>query len=223
MTVRVFIATSQDGDDADAELALEYSLRKNCSEDIEVTFMRNTSDPGNYFGNFDDSRWATPFTNLRWAIPEYCNFEGRAIYMDVDMLNFKDISELFNMDMEGAPLVCREGWRTCVTLMDCEAMRPLLPPVRNLKKDSMFNSREARRLAGYAKPIDPRWNCLDGEGRPLEDIWHLHFTRMQTQPWKPKWAFKYHKKQGIPFIPTEHARQDLVKAWQETVKEAKAA
>lgn len=223
MTVKVFIATSPDGDDADAELALEYSLRKNCSRDIEIVFMKNDDNPDNYFSGFNNRHWATPFTNLRWAIPEYCNFEGRAIYMDVDMLNFKDISELFDMDMGDAPLVCREGWRTCVSLMDCAKMKELLPTVEELKKDSSFNNRNAKRLAATAKPIDKRWNCLDGEGLPVDQIWHLHFTHMPTQPWQPKWAYKTYAKQNLTFIPKPHPRPDLVKVWKDAVAEAKAS
>jgi hypothetical protein len=34
--VRVFIGTSPYGDDKDAEKVLEYTLRKNCSEPIEI-------------------------------------------------------------------------------------------------------------------------------------------------------------------------------------------
>lgn len=220
MTVRVFVATSPGTDDLPAEITLEHSLRKNCSEDIEVVFMRNNDDPGNYFGGFNNEGWATPFTNLRWAIPSYCNFEGRAIYMDCDMVNFRDISELFNMDMEGAPLVCREGWRTCVMLMDCEKLENYLPHIREIKKDAQFNQRNAQKFASLAKPIDERWNCLDGEGRPLSDIWHLHWTHMPTQPWKPAWAEQTHKDGGWPFEPKDHPRTDLVAAWNKLRREA---
>jgi len=220
MTVRVFVATSPGTDDLPAEITLEHSLRKNCSEDIEVVFMRNNNDPENFFGGFDNDGWATPFTNLRWAIPSYCNFEGRAIYMDCDMVNFRDISKLFNMDMEGAPLVCREGWRTCVMLMDCAKLEKHLPPVSEIKKDSKFNQRNAQKFAALAKPIDERWNCLDGEGRPLSDIWHLHWTHMPTQPWKPAWAEATHKKGGWPFVPRDHPRTDLVSAWNKLRREA---
>ena len=220
MTVRVFVATSPGTDDLPAEITLEHSLRKNCSEDIEVVFMRNNDDPGNYFGGFANTGWATPFTNLRWAIPSYCNFEGRAIYMDCDMVNFRDISELFNMDMEGAPLVCREGWRTCVMLMDCKKLEKHLPHIREIKKDAQFNQRNAQKFASLAKPIDERWNCLDGEGRPLSDIWHLHWTHMPTQPWKPAWAEQTHKAGGWPFEPKDHPRTDLVSAWNKLRREA---
>lgn len=220
MTVRVFVATSPGTDDLPAEITLEHSLRKNCSEDIEVVFMRNNDDPSNYFGGFNNEGWATPFTNLRWAIPSYCNFEGRAIYMDCDMVNFRDISELFHMDMEDAPLVCREGWRTCVMLMDCEKLEEHLPHIREIKADAKFNQKNAQKFAALAKPIDERWNCLDGEGRSLSDIWHLHWTHMPTQPWKPDWAAVHYANQNIPFTPKDHPRTDLVSAWNKLRREA---
>ena len=222
MTVRVFVATSPGTDDLVAERTLEYSLRKNCSEDIEVVFMRNIDPENNFFGGFDDSAWATTFTNLRWAIPEYCDFKGRAIYMDVDMINFKDISILFNTDMKGAPFLSRskEGWRTCVMLMDCEKMKNLLPSIEELRKDSSFNNRMASVLLKQAGEMDYRWNCLDGENLPADQIWHLHWTHMPTQPWHPAWAAETHARQGIQFISRDHPRPDLVSLWNKTRKNA---
>ena len=222
MTVRVFVATSPDGDDLVAERTLEYSLKKNCSEDVEVIFMRNKDPETNFFGGFDDSAWATTFTNLRWAIPEYCEFKGRAIYMDVDMLNFRDISELFHADMKGAPFLARskEGWRTCVMLMDCEQMKDYLPSISELRKDSSFNNRMSGHLMKFSEELDYRWNCLDGEGLPPQEIWHLHWTHMPTQPWHPAWAEETHAKQGIKFVSRDHPRADLVALWNQTRKAA---
>ena len=95
--IRVFAGTGTGTDDYEAEITLEHSLKKNSSEEVEVIFMRNDKDPDNFFGNFNQKGWFTPFTGLRWAISEYCNFEGRAIYMDTDQVNFRDISELYNI------------------------------------------------------------------------------------------------------------------------------
>jgi lipopolysaccharide biosynthesis glycosyltransferase len=128
--IRVFVGTSEGTDDLPAEKALKYSLEKNCSEDIELIFMRNLED--GFMGKFDCAGWATPFTNLRWAVPEYCNFEGRAIYMDVDQLNLRDISELYNIDMEGKPFASRDN-RLCVMVFDNARMKDLLAPVSEIK------------------------------------------------------------------------------------------
>lgn len=221
--IKIFIGTSEGLDDKDAELVLEYTLRKNCSEPLEIIFMRNT--PGNFFGGFNNHTWWTPFSYLRWAIPEFCNFQGRALYMDVDQVNFKDISRLFYMDLEGKPLAVREGdYRTCVMVLDCEKLKGLLPSVKDMKKQSPESqSFLVKNLLQNVATYDKRWNCLDGEDRRSSDIWHLHFTEMTTQPWKPKWAVDTWNKKGQTFVSKQHPRGDLVYIWNYLLKEAKNA
>jgi len=200
--IKIFVGTSRNGEDDIAEKTLKYSLEKHSSEPIEVIFMRNRED--GFMGLFDSSRWATPFTNLRWAIPEYCCFSGRAIYMDVDQLNLRDISILYNIDLKDKAFASR-GNRLCVMVLDCEKMESLISPVSTIKKRSNWGNENYQRLLNSATHFDARWNCLDGEGRPIEDIWHLHFTAMPTQPWKPAWYNGAHK---------PHPRQDLVALWE---------
>lgn len=217
--IRIFVGTSVGTDDKDAERVLEYSLRKNCSEEIDLVFMRNT--PNSFFGDFNNETWWTPFSYLRWAIPEYCNFQGRAIYMDVDQVNFKNIAELFYMDLHGKPLAVREkDYRTCVMVLDCEKLKGLIPPVSEMKKHSPDSqSFLVKKLLQNVATYDARWNCLDGEDRRSSDIWHLHFTEMTTQPWNPAWAKETWGKKGKTFIPAQHPRGDLVYIWNYLLKE----
>ncbi len=217
--IRIFIGTSESTNDKKAETVLEHTLRKNCSEEIEIVFMRNTL--GSFFGDFDSSSWWTPFSLLRWAIPAYCNFKGRALYMDVDQVNFKDIAELFHMDMQEKAIAIREkDVRTCVMLLDCEKLKSLLPSIENLKtnnyNDNIFNRIVRENSIGF----DERWNCLDGGNRRVSDIWHLHFTEMSTQPWHPQWAHDTWKKKGHEFNEQKHPRGDLVYIWNYLLKEA---
>ena len=226
--VRVFIATSPGTDDLDAEIVLEYTLKKNCSRDIEVVFMRNNTEEGNFFGFHDDIKWTTPFTNLRWTIPEYCNFKGRAIYMDVDIFNLRDIAEFFDQDMKGNPLLIRKGAnmpRSCIMLMDCEKLRPYMDPIDYIRTHSHFPyiDRIMHTLEKVAGEYDPRWNVLDDEGKEISDMWNLHFTSMKTQPWKPQWGIDYHERNGIKFTHKDHARPDVVALWKSLLIEAKAA
>jgi len=208
--LKIFVGTSQNGEDDIAEKTLKYSLEKHSSEPIEVIFMRNRED--SFFGKFDSSHWATPFTNLRWAIPEYCSFSGRAIYMDVDQLNLRDISELYHIDLQEKAFAAREN-RLCVMVLDCEKMEPLVAPVSIIKKRTKYGNENYLRFLRNRCDMDKRWNCLDGEGRSIEDIWHLHFTSMPTQPWKPAW-FKGKTK--------PHPRKDLVSLWETYRDEALA-
>jgi hypothetical protein len=59
--------------------------------------------------------------------------------------------------------------------------------------------------------LDPKWNCLDGEWLEIEDIWHLHYTKMETQPWKPGW---------FTGVTAPHARPEIVQLWYDIKKEA---
>jgi len=206
--IRVFVGTSKKREDSIAEITLKYSLEKHCSEEIEVVFMRNTQN--GFMGKFNSTGWATPFTNLRWAIPEYCNFEGRSIYMDVDQLNLKDISELYNIDLQGKPFASRSN-RLCVMVFDNSKMQSILAPVSTIKNTPRYGTEMYWKIVKRAHHFDPRWNCLDGEGRAIDDIWHLHFTSMPTQPWKPGW-FKGTTK--------PHPRTDLVDLWEQYKDEA---
>ena len=157
--IKIFVGTSPNGEDDVAEKTLKYSLEKHSSEPLEVIFMRNKEN--GFMGKFDSSRWATPFTNLRWSIPEYCSFTGRAIYMDVDQLNLRDISELYSIDLRGKAFASR-GNRLCVMVMDCEKMEPILAPVSVIKKRSNYGNDNYRNFLRMAADMDPRWNCLDG-------------------------------------------------------------
>ena len=214
--IRVFAGTGTGTDDYEAEITLEHSLKKNSSEEVEVVFMRNNKDPDNFFGNFNQKGWFTPFTGLRWAISEYCNFEGRAIYMDTDQVNFRDISELYNMDLHGKPFGCRYN-RLCVMVFDNEKMKDKVPSVSKQKKMAgNYTAQIYWTFLGQAAHFDDRWNCLDGEGRKPEDIYHLHFTDVPTQPWQPQWA----KDKGHKHRP--HPRKDLVEIWKQYRDEALA-
>lgn len=220
--IRIFIGTSEDQDDFLAEKVLEHSLRKNCSEELDITFMRNI--PGTPFGDFNNSSWWTPFSLLRWVIPEYCGFTGRALYMDVDQVNFRDISELYYMGLADKALAIREkDNRTCVMLFDCEKLKGKIPSVADLKAANYRKGTLERVVRENSIGFDRRWNCLDGENRRVSDIWHLHFTEMSTQPWKPKWAHYTWKKKGYEYYEQKHPRGDLVYIWNYLLEEASNA
>ena len=219
--VRLFIGSSSNGEDHDAEVAYVHSVRKNLRADREcvVNWMRQTYDDTSPWSGWATERWSTPFSGFRWGIPEVCSFAGRAIYTDVDMINYRDISELADVDLKGKPFGARRGVRFgghefCVMVIDCKASEFLIPPLHRARANPDFHHRMISAFSGnskYVEDLDPRWNCLDGEDRPLEDIWQLHFTNMATQPWKPAWYTGETK---------EHPRPDVVDAWVAAVNEA---
>lgn len=219
MVNKLFIGSSFNGEDEIAEKTYEYSLRKHTSAALEITWLRQSSDPTSPLYGWDTTTWATPFTAFRWAIPELCGFEGRAVFTDVDMLNLRDISDLFNEDMQDKPIkarhvASRKHYEYSVMVMDCSKLQAYLPPIAEMRGRPNIHHDVVKRIS---KPdlislLDPRWNCLDGEDLSVEDIWQLHFTNRNSQPWAPSWF----KEEKIP-----HVRPDLVSLWEQYRNEAK--
>ena len=216
--IRIFVGTSANNEDAEAEMVLEYTLRKNTTHPLDITWMRQTKDEDSPWGGWQTQRWSTPFSGFRWAIPEVCGYHGRAIYMDVDQLNLRDIADLFSVDLKNHPMAARRGARFgghefCVIVFDNERMGDLLMPVARMKPNPDIHHRYIGMFSGsdYVLDLDPRWNCHDGDGLPIDNIWHLHYTKMSTQPWKPAW---------FTGKGEEHPRQDLVKLWHDMRAEA---
>jgi hypothetical protein len=211
--VRIFIGSSSNGEDAEIECAYEYSLRQNCSRELDIVWMRQSHSVESWWGAWMTQEWSTPFSGFRWSIPEYCNFEGRAIYTDCDMINYRDMADLIEIDMEGKPVAARRGNRFgghefCVMVFDCEAFRPHSIPTSRMKLIPGSHHRFIRKFSGNSdlvKDLDPKWNVLDGENYRLNEIYQLHFTNMATQPWKPDWYVGPQKR---------HPREDVIKEFE---------
>jgi len=189
--VKIFVGSSANGEDALIEMAYEYTLRKNTDRDLEIVWMRQTNDPDSFWHGFADKNWSTPFSGFRWAIPEYCDFKGKAIYTDCDMLNFSDIGELFDMDIpEDKWMLARDGKRFggkefCVILFDCAKFAALQPAQQWKSVDSAHHQYIQLFIQNnLVGDLDPAWNSHDGDVVPFKQ---LHFTHMPTQPWKPAW------------------------------------
>jgi hypothetical protein len=221
-SIRIFIGTSANGEDSVIETAYEYSLRKNTKRDLQITWMRQTHDTISPWGGWNTQYWPTPFSGFRWAIAEVCNFSGRAIYTDVDMINYRDIGDLWDIDMEGKPIAARRGTRFgghefCVSVIDCERIAEHLIVVDRMKPLDNYHQRMIQYFSGNEElvhSLDPRWNVLDGENYKIEDIWQLHFTKMATQPWKPAWFT------GAPEV---HPRTDIINEFTKHYQDAIAA
>ena len=217
MTIKLFIGTSPNYEDREIEMVYEYSLRKNTKRELDITWMRLSDCRSSFWGGWNTENWFTPFSGFRWSIPEFCNFQGKAIYTDVDMINLNDIGELYSIDMQDKPIAARKGIRWnyefCVMVIDCKRIKQHILNINKRKIDKDFHSAHKNYFnkSELVTEIAPTWNCLDGENFDISEIKQLHFTNMSTQPWKPKW-FK-----GKQF---EHPRQDLTNLFYDYKKEA---
>ena len=182
--IRIFVGTSE-YEDKWIEKVLVYTLLQNTDRKLDITFMRPSM-----FEDWNKQGWGTPSTCFRYAIPHLCNFEGRAIYMDVDQMNFRDIGVLYDTDLgdcafgmcwdtlnmnpkeyEGTEM--ERGWFSdSVIVMDCEKAARYIDPVEEIakcdwgyknvfsKKIGSPNRKEVEDV--IIKRIDARWNSFDG-------------------------------------------------------------
>lgn len=227
MTTAV-IYVGSDERQADAELVLEYSVRKHASIPVEFVWMRGSDEGTPWHGwefnwqyNKDknnpvlnNTHWHTQFTVFRYAIPEVHGYKGRAIYMDSDMVMLKDIATLWEMPMK-RPWKCISQKRTCVSLLDTGAFKDLAwwPKLKQLRstRHSGFYYRELLAKNDFLDQTLPEWwNCADGIGFNDKTA-VLHFTGVETQPWEP-W------KDRINYKP--HKRPGLAKLWHDYHREA---
>src|SRR5262245_47213696 len=229
MTIRLFVGVGGNDEDLEFQAVLHYSLEKHSSEPIDLTWMRLSKDPKSFWyadprmkRGWRTDRWATPFSALRWGIPAACNFQGKAIYLDVDMIVMDDIAKLWNQEIiHGAMLSKPEA--ICVTMYDNAKMGKILPSVDYIKEPRRYLDVRRKVLNhGCIQRYKDNWNCLDlrkvsgGEYPDLHDpeIKVLHFTQIPTQPHLPYAIARLAKEgrkhwyQSMP--PRPHHRKDAI-------------
>jgi hypothetical protein len=215
--IKLFVGCAPNGEDAESQMVLEYTARKNSSLPIDITWMKHNKDPDSIWGGWNSQTWATPFSGFRWAIPEACDFKGQAIYMDSDMIILGDLAELWNEPFnQQAPIIMMKGgWRTCVAKWDCLTAKHVLPKVKEMKPEPYAHQMLFEELKKYPRlqqTFDRQWNNFDGENDSFGDIKILHYTDMSTQP-HLKYAFSRLKSEGRShwFDGTirEHRRQGV--------------
>lgn len=220
--IRIFIGTSANGEDREAEMVLEYGIRKYASQPVEITWMRQSHDPSSPFYGWDDSKFSTPFSAFRWAIPEICEFKGKAIYLDVDMMCQYDIADLWNTDMQDKVLLAKRykkdnrpgPWEYSVLLIDCGKIKEYVMPISEMKRRPATQYIMYRRLGlqpWIIGELDNRWNSLDTEPFDINEAKLIHFTTLGTQPWSPSW---------YQHSLMDHARPELVQHWKKARQEA---
>jgi hypothetical protein len=239
MTIRVFVGTPANNEDLESQAVLEYTLRKHCSEPIDLTWMKLSKDPRSFWYSSAAKRegwltasWATPFSGFRWGIPAFCNFEGRAIYLDIDMILMSDIAELWNTEIKGdAFCVAKDAKTFCCTLWQCDRARDVLPPVQRIKREYALYAHLKRKFnpQQIQSFSNGNWNCLDGESyRDMNDpdIKIIHCTSIPHQP-QLKYALPRLAAEGKRHWsnkkPEPHWRQEITTLFDQLLAEAKAA
>jgi lipopolysaccharide biosynthesis glycosyltransferase len=118
MSLRIFIGF--DRREAECADVLAYSLREHASIPLEIRYLKLSELD---FARVQDPLQSTEFTYSRFLVPHLCDYRGKAIFMDCDMLCLGDIKELDDLDMTNYALrVVKHDYRpSAKTKMDGRA------------------------------------------------------------------------------------------------------
>lgn len=179
---------------------LEHSIRRHTDLPILMRSMHDLDLP-----QPNDLRQSarTGFSFTRFAIPDLAGHSGRAVYLDADMLVFRDFRELFELPFEGAKVIIQEELpetaqkpktgappkriKQCsVMLLDCAALDWRADEIiaglggRYTYEELLYHlcilSEEEIR---YGVPF--AWNSLEQYVPSVTGL--IHYTDMFTQPW----------------------------------------
>jgi hypothetical protein len=195
--IKVFVGT--DRSQLFAVAVLDHSIRRHTAARVQVAPLIDLDLP-----EPKDVRQGsrTNFSFARFAIPELTDFRGKAIYLDADMLVFRDIRGLWDLPFEGKTILIQDDVpehaqsvkpgapkqrvkQSAVMLIDCERARWDVREIvagldgRYTYEELMYQFcfvPEAE--IGYRVPF--AWNSLEHHDI---DTCLLHYTDMNTQPW----------------------------------------
>ena len=220
--IRIFIGSS--ANNVIEQKVYTYTLKKQTSHPIDFNIINGLNGsvtnlatgevkalPSNLTQRIPGE---TAFSMARWAIPEWCNYQGRALYCDSDQISMADIVDLWNFDLEGCiaaavpfkqakyhPHYLRrylkpylasndEYYFASVMLIDCEqAAIWSLESLLQLIEAKQFTLTNLMTLAGpFREHFDIKIKTLPSEWNHLDVVYAnskiVHFTDLSTQPWR---------------------------------------
>lgn len=185
---------------------LIHSIRKNTPGPFEIVVFNGTHNTVEREGRAPElapmslrAKYLniTEFSNYRFLIPQLCNFSGRAIYLDSDMICLADLNELYNaplgdadfLAMPSTDLQGRVRWGLSVSVYDCARCRFDLDTYVDEIDHGLYAYNDLQHMsqAFMARhpvrigAIHPQWNSCDALTGQTKLI---HYTNLHIQPWK---------------------------------------
>lgn len=186
-TIRLFIGTSPNGEDYEAEAVALYTAQKFSSLPVDVVFMR-AAKKGPYSG-WRLATGRTPFSAFRWSIPAMCGFKGRGIYTDVDFVFHGDLADLWREEIPGVLVTKRPKpagkLKTCCTLFDCAKAKGHIADLDGLRRmedpQGFYSNYFKDRPALVSNFTSGDWNAIDAFDLSNPRIKATHYSRMEHQ------------------------------------------
>ncbi|NEO14141.1 MULTISPECIES: glycosyltransferase [unclassified Moorena] len=202
--VRVFIGSGE-ASLVERKVSI-YSLRKHSRRELDIYVFNGTH---NAIERNDDQPYLAPmslrvkyrntteFSLYRYLIPQLCNYQGKAIYIDSDTICLTDIGELFDTPLDGCDFLAKRAysteakdlWGLSVMLIDCQKCNFDLETYYNEIEQGLYSYPDLARMSPaflahhhyQIGELNPLWNVFDYYDK---DTKLIHYTNLYTQPWK---------------------------------------
>jgi len=218
--IRIFIGSSFRN--RVEEKVFVYSLLKHTRTPLEINIINGeTGSVTMHNGEekrlpaivTDRIKGATAFSLARYAIPHWCNYEGKAIYCDSDQISLTDIAQLWNYDLADCAIAAVDVkqaesgkdyvntflqqliespeayYLTSVMLMDCSKLKhwSIEPIIQGLNSDR-FSYPELMFLGkSFLAHVPTSVTLLPSAWNHLDVLTPqskiVHFTDLTSQPW----------------------------------------
>jgi hypothetical protein len=204
---------------------LIYSIRKHTAEPVEIIVFNGTHNSLERDGAPPELapmplkakyQNITEFSNYRFLIPQLCGHQGKAIWLDSDMVCLRSVTELFETPLNGHDFLAkaeidnrgRRRWGLSVALYDCSSCHFDLERYTDEIAQGLYSYNDMQQMREEflrhhpmkIGELDPNWNCYDSYSA---DTKLIHYTNLHTQPWK----VRGHRQGGLWFRYFEEARQ----------------
>lgn len=226
--IRIYIGT-----DSTQELGakiFQYSVKRHTDAIVEFDTMPEVTwpypkDPQNFPG--------TNFSFHRFAIPKLAGYQGKALYVDADMLVLRDIRELWNTPFDvAAAVLCaassepgKRRRQLSVMLMDCARLDW---DVDKIITEGLDGGKFTYDQLIYDLCIEPegkvrdsipaQWNSLEKYEPGKTGL--IHYTETRKQPWlsrrnKNGWLWLEYLRDAIAegVVTREEIEQAARKGW----------
>ena len=183
--IRIMISTK--GNDI-ARQVLEFSIKEQTLARVKFETLDRNWYEGQRYG-------AQRFGRMRFMIPHYFGYRGRAIHLDADMLVFGDILELW--EQTAPPRVfgpsvgvrfqrhrhsrSQPGVDTSMMVLDCSTLSGWESVPTYVARDAHASVITGEWWSFRPWEVEGKWNDLD-HYEPETKL--IHYTRIDTQPWR---------------------------------------
>jgi hypothetical protein len=203
--VRIFIGSGEAS--CLERKTLIYSLRKHSKRELDIHVFNGThnaverNDEPPYDAGLPlhiKYRNYTEFSNYRFLIPKLCGYQGRAMWLDSDMICLSDIGEIFDAEMHGCDFLAKSEayaklgkgcWALSLMLIDCSKCRFDLETYFKEIDQGLYTNGDLHQMTPKFLQHHPfkiaeherTWNVFD-QHDPTTKL--IHYTNLSTQPWK---------------------------------------